>query len=447
MCNSVFPHTLYAGWIESALAVLRWSLEHQPPGFLQTIAIPLVGLLYRYREMFKYLRLPLTPLHLKHLPGTLAVMKEYHLYLSSTAADRIPASVAEKVAMSVTRCQANALTSAWAGGHESTDVESQRLMINPFMVEAALLKVAGWCQLKQQGRIKLQQQTIGPFGKRNECSRGKRNKHGSSSSTSSSTIRSSRAAAAAAGFEARSSTSTSSSSNSRGEPESSMSAAAAVPGSYAQLGVILEDHFLVAASLGSKAVSCYSTMASFYAASVGDVKGAGGLMGFAGDAMFVLQTASSAESSSTSSSSGNTTTSSSTISISSSSHAGSSTSTPVCGTVSTAKLLLEALALSGAEMEDGMNRGDGMNALIKTLALLQFTLQLCPRTELEAFISERGSLLLQVLSLMLDMIQPHELLLQQPAGARWGQLLQVVVSFITYLAKDESCCCYCKAMA
>ena len=97
-------------------------------------------------------------------------------------------------------------------------------------------------------------------------------------------------------FEARSriSTSSSSSTSRRGEPESTMSAVAAVPGSFAQLTGPPNDHELAAASLGSIAVSYYTIIASFHAANIGHIKGAGGLAGSAIDAMFVLQAASRA---------------------------------------------------------------------------------------------------------------------------------------------------------
>ena len=390
-----------------------------------------------------YLVLPATPLHPIHLPATLAVLKDYHLYLSSAAASIFSTSLVEKTAMSVTKCQATGLFHATAGVHDSADVASRQLLANPHVMEAALLKVAGWCHHKQQGRMQpQQQQTNGPSGRRNKNSGGKKGKGDSSSSPSSSTTRSSRAAPAAAGFGARSSTSTSSSTSRRGEQESNMTGAAAIPGSYAQLECgIPNDHNLAAASLGSKAMWCYSRMASWHAASVGHVKGAAGLMGVGRDALVVLHaTLYPALMLSSSSSSGNTSSSSSSstaISAGSSSTSGSTTAISVCGSVSTAKLLLEALALTGAEVEGGMAKDEGVEALFQMLSFLQASLQLLPREELEAFISERGCLLLQVLSLVLDMIQHNQLLLQQPLGVPWAQLLQRVASLVLYVGRNE----------
>ena len=355
----------------------------------------------------------------------IAVMEEYHFFLSSPAAQTVPSSVIEKTAMSVTKCQAAAVSCACAGAVcEGNDVGYRQLLESRLVVEAAVLKVAGWCQHKQQGRRKPQQQQANkPSGKSSKGSRGNRGKKDSSSSASRSSSSGGRATAAAAGFEA-----CSSSTSRRGGP-------AAVPGSYAQLEVP-PDHDLVAASLRSKAVSCYSTIASSIAA--WDVKGVGGLMAFAHDAVLVLQVASDAaalESSSTSSSSkaSSISVSSSSISISGS----SSTSTSVCGTVATAKLLLEALALAGAEVEQSRNTDEVMEAVSAIVSSLENSLQLLPRAELQAFISERGSLLLQVLSLVLDMIQHHQPLLQQPAGASWSQLLKRVVSLITCFTLNE----------
>ena len=102
MYQCPFP-LLLAGWMESAPAVLRSSLEHKPPGFLQTIAIPLVDLLCKYLNLsFLYPAVPSTPLHPTHLPGILAMVKEYHLFLSSSAVQKFSGSFVEKIAMSVT---------------------------------------------------------------------------------------------------------------------------------------------------------------------------------------------------------------------------------------------------------------------------------------------------------------------------------------------------------
>ena len=284
------------------------------------------------------------------------------------------------------------------------------------MVEAALLKVAGWCQHKQQGRMKpQQQQTNKPSGKSNKSSRGSRGKQDSTSGSSSSSGRAG-AAAAGAGLEARSSSSSNTTGSRRGSSSSSMTAAAAVPGSYAQLEVP-PDHDLVAVSFGcTKAVSCYSSMAGL-CSSVSSQAGSSPLV-FAPDAMAVLQAASmaaagafdfssntSSSSSSSSTSSSSNSSSSNTISISRSSHPGSSSSSSVWGAVSTAKLLLEVLALEGAEEEGGRSTDDSMEAVGKILLSLEAIPQLLTRAELEAFVSERGSLLLPVLSLVLDRIQ------------------------------------------
>ena len=426
ICNNIFPPLVLAGWIESAPAVLRWSLEHQPPGFLQTIAIPLVDLLSHYLALSQqFLAVPSTSLRPIHLPGILAVMEEYHFFLSSPAAQTVPSSVIEKTAMSVTKCQAAAVSCACAGAvNKDADVGYQQLLRSRLVVEAAVLKVAGWCQHKQQGRRNPQQQQANkPSGKSSKSSRGNSGRQDSSSSAGRSSNSGGRAAAAAAGSEASSSSSTSR----RGGP-------AAVPGSYAQLEVP-PDHDLVAESLRSKALLCYSTMARTIAGSFRNVKGAGGLMAFARDALFVLQVALDAAALEFSSSSSSSNTSSS--SISSSSSPSTITSASVCGTVSTAKLLLEALALAGADVAEGMDTDKGMEAVYPILSFLHVSLHLLPRTELKAFISERGSLLLQVLSLVLDMIQPHQPLLQQPTGASWSQLLQRVIRLITNFAWNK----------
>ena len=442
---------LLAGWIESASAVLRWSLEHQPLGFLQTITTPLVDLLSKYLE----LALTSTPLHPTLLPGILDVMKGYHIFLSSSAAEKFSGSLVEKITMSGTQCQGFALACIWAGAHqEDAGVGFRQLLLCPVVVEAALLKMAGWSQHKQQGMIKPQkQQTNKPSGKSNKSSRGKGGKQGSSGSTSRSSSARGRAgagAAAAAGFEACTSSSNTTGSR-RGEPGT---AAATVPGSFAQLEVP-PDHDLVAASLGSKAVSCFSSKArlcstvSSKAASFPHARDVGGLMAFAPDAMFVLRAAliaaaetlefrsnssSSNTSSSSASSSSSTTT---TTSVSRSTRAGSTSSTSVWGAVSTAKLLLEALALAGAEVEGSRSTDDSIEAVFLILSFLNVSTQLLPRAELEVFVSERGSLLLQVLSLVLDRIQQHQLMLQQLVGAPWSKLLEMVVCVITSFALDN----------
>ena len=353
--------------MESLPAFLRWLLEQQPPGFVDVIAEPLWQLV----TSLQYLLHSTTPTTANLLSSIFSVGREYQIALSSdAAASRYPAAKVEKALVRVAISHAVALPQAHElyrdKGTPVTSPHLQQLIYNPAFVQANLLTVAGWCKLKQEERQHGQQGRAAT----GTSTRGSSSKQGSKSSHQHGSNRSSSSSS-------RSNNSSSGSSSSSSCTSAAVQATAAgAPGSFAQLE-IPPDHDLAAAAFGRTALAAQVvfTKLQFLAAARRGITSTTRPGVFLEPAFYgLLEGTSSAV----------------------------HTKRSFLSSAGDLQLLLELLALAGAEVEEGR---DGMKVLLNILLILNSGMHTISRADRGAFLAARASMMLQVLNLMLALIR------------------------------------------
>ena len=417
------------------------------------------------------------------LSSIFSISRKYQLFLSSSAASEVPAAVVEKVAFVLTQCQGIALGLAIQPGG------SQQLLRSKVVVEAAFLKMTGWCAYRQQQRAEQQQQQQQGQARRatasSSCGRSSSNSCADSKSRSGKQL-SSRSS------HSKTTSPSQGSSSSRGPSTETNVAAADVPASYAALK-IPHDHVLAAAALGKRVLPSYiqhyriaatralalegnkaltwfghcavdvvkvlslgaasepsGSSSSFVAGGLPALDAGGSSSSSAVTAPAAPSSAKSIASSSSSSSSSSTaafpapavsealdsSSSRLTVAAAAAESFASSSSLPLSLVVQQ-QLLLEVMALVGAEVEE---EGSEVQTLFDVLTIFTGSmLQLC-EAERQAFISARGSLLLEVLHLTLGTLQQEQSTQEQQQGQEPGLGLvgaNLAIGVIQMLCKKE----------
>ena len=376
--------------MESLPAILRCLLEQQPPGFIDVVAVPL----WQMVTSLQYLLHSKTPSTASLLSSILSVGREYQGCLSSeAAASRYPAKSIETLLMRIAISQAFALHHAYElYGAEDTPLRSphlQELIYNPAFVQANLLTVAGWCKLKQEERQHVQQ---GRAAKDTSTGSSSSSKQGSRSSRQhGNSNRRSSAASPGSG----------SSSSSSSTPGAVQATAAAAPGSFAQLEVP-PDHDLAAAALGKAALAVQVLYAKDQLASAAR-------RGVTAPSCSALQWAFNG--------------------LTAGARTAAHTKHLFFTSAVDLQLLVELLALAGAEVEEGC---EGMMFLLNILGLLERGLHTVSQADWGAFFAARANMMLQVFDLMLALIrQPKPTQMQSKAateGACLRQMTQILTS-------------------
>ena len=370
---------LLAGLLESTPAILQWFLEHQATSFPESTA----GSLWRFLDGLVSLLYSKSPSP-AGLLSIFSVSRQYQQYFSSpAAAGKHSPKVVSLLLLSVAQCQFTATSQLYELLKDENvpprDPALQRLVLTPCVVDTALLKVASSCHFLQQQRQQEQQKQAG----------------GVPLMTSSSSSRQS-----AGRF--RQETSSSNGTNGRSSRSSSTSiqappvaASPGVPATFSKL-VVPHDHEAAGVALGNAAFAVDAKLVSDVAAATAAAGRTSSVMGAYGlYSVYVLHASSAAAAA---------------AAAIPRQIEGSSGSQAPCSPQSLAspvymQLLLEMVALAGADVEDGILRPYVFRKMLH--AFNRALLNLSPDDQ-AAFIALRGSLLLQVFSLTLRVIQQPE---------------------------------------
>ena len=385
--------------MESLPAILRWLLEQQPPGFVDVVAVPLWQLVTR----IQYLLQSKTPTTARLLSSIFSVSREYQVCLSSeAAASRYPAKSIERILMRVALCQSSAMDQAYelyrAECNVITSPHLQQLLCNPAFVQTNMLRVAGWCKFKQEERQHMQQGR-GSRGTSTRTSsslkQGSRTSRQHTSSSSSSSAVPLESALQHPSLHLSSSLHVSSSSTSAAVH----AVAAAGPGSFEQLEVP-PDHDLAAAALGRAALAVQASYTKLQFASAAR-RGSSTPLGIFLELAFqgLLTAARSAI----------------------------DAERLLFSSAVDLQLLLELLALAGAEVEEG---GDGMMVLLSILVILNSGMHTVSLADRRVFLAARTSMMLQVLNLMLALIRQPKASQPQSEAAVEGACLDAMADVI-----------------